>query len=434
MHTTLTGTTYSYTGFGYDARGHQINAYSTLPEMAGARTIQHTYDSADRVRTLTYPNGETLTYSYDAAWRAAWVCSSWGPCYVGNTGNAQYSALDQPTQQTLGSRLSVSWSYQPQTQRLAQVTVPGVLNRSYQYDAGGNVQQISDTLRGQTQQLRYDERDRLLHGWTTGSSSGGYDATMSYDSIGNLVSKLGMGYHYPASGTSSSQPHAVQSTDWWGNFSYDPNGNLTSGKGRTYTYNVNNQPVQITGPDGVAEVYRYDADGERDLRTRSGLTTVFLGGLYEEDLQTGTARLYYQFAGQVVAQRTVTNGTGPLVYLHGDQLGSVAAATDGSNGAVLSTQDYTPWGEVRVGGVSQTKRSFTGQQQDGTGLLFYHARYYDPALARFTSADSIVPGAASASGGGAATLGGGSTTPLTVDFHEPGFVSQHNAATGSMSF
>ncbi|MBA3945146.1 MAG: hypothetical protein H0X37_11355 [Herpetosiphonaceae bacterium] len=45
-------------------------------------------------------------------------------------------------------------------------------------------------------------------------------------------------------------------------------------------------------------------------------------------------------------------------------------------------------------------------------------------------------GTASASGG-AATLGGGSTTPLTVDFHEPGFVSQlnqHNAVTGSMGF
>ncbi|MBA3943795.1 MAG: hypothetical protein H0X37_04455 [Herpetosiphonaceae bacterium] len=46
-----------------------------------------------------------------------------------------------------------------------------------------------------------------------------------------------------------------------------------------------------------------------------------------------------------------------------------------------------------------------------------------------------MPGAASASDGGAATLGGGSTTPLTVDFYEPGFVSQlnqYNAATGSM--
>lgn len=34
---------------------------------------------------------------------------------------------------------------------------------------------------------------------------------------------------------------------------------------------------------------------------------------------------------------------------------------------------------------------FTGQLRDGTGLLFSHARSYDPALGRFTSADSIAP-------------------------------------------
>jgi len=28
-----------------------------------------------------------------------------------------------------------------------------------------------------------------------------------------------------------------------------------------------------------------------------------------------------------------------------------------------------------------------------TGLLYYHARYYNPVLARFISADSVVPGA-----------------------------------------
>jgi hypothetical protein len=52
---------------------------------------------------------------------------------------------------------------------------------------------------------------------------------------------------------------------------------------------------------------------------------------------------------------------------------------------------------------------------DATGLLYYYARMYDPNLARFTSADSIVPGAASGAGSDTATLG--------VDS-----VSQHAAA------
>jgi RHS repeat-associated protein len=63
------------------------------------------------------------------------------------------------------------------------------------------------------------------------------------------------------------------------------------------------------------------------------------------------------------------------------------ATTEG--GALLSTQDFTPWGETRSGGISQTTLNYTGQRRDGTGLLFYHARYYDPATARFLSPDSI---------------------------------------------
>jgi hypothetical protein len=57
---------------------------------------------------------------------------------------------------------------------------------------------------------------------------------------------------------------------------------------------------------------------------------------------------------------------------------------------------------------------------------------YDPNLGRFVSPDSIVPGAASGKGGGAATLGlDGSSqlTPLTVDFHEPGFIAVVNGET-----
>jgi RHS repeat-associated protein len=48
---------------------------------------------------------------------------------------------------------------------------------------------------------------------------------------------------------------------------------------------------------------------------------------------------------------------------------------------------------VRSGSVPQTSRTFTRQRRDETGLLYYHARSSDPALGRFLSADTIVPGA-----------------------------------------
>ena len=35
-------------------------------------------------------------------------------------------------------------------------------------------------------------------------------------------------------------------------------------------------------------------------------------------------------------------------------------------------------------------QKFTGQRLDGTGLYYYNARYYDPAIGRFISADTVV--------------------------------------------
>ena len=75
---------------------------------------------------------------------------------------------------------------------------------------------------------------------------------------------------------------------------------------------------------------------------------------------------------------------------------------------------------MRAGGTSQTTLNYTGQRLDDTGLLFYNARYYDPALGRFISADTVVPG--NASGG----MDGVALRPLTVGFFETGFISKLN--------
>ncbi len=127
--------------------------------------------------------------------------------------------------------------------------------------------------------------------------------------------------------------------------------------------------------------YDYDPGGQRVKRTRLGVTMVYLGGgIVEEELGGGT-RTLYQFGGQVLAQRSTADG---VLYFHSDHLGSVSVVTSAS-GSVVSSQEFTLWGEVRSGGIEQTSVNFTGQRRDGTGLLFYNARYYDPKLARFVS-------------------------------------------------
>jgi RHS repeat-associated protein len=76
----------------------------------------------------------------------------------------------------------------------------------------------------------------------------------------------------------------------------------------------------------------------------------------------------------------------------GDQLGSTAITTN-SSGSRVAELRYRAWGETRyTWGATPTDYRFTGQREEGAlGLYFYNARWYDPALGRFSQADSIIP-------------------------------------------
>ena len=77
-----------------------------------------------------------------------------------------------------------------------------------------------------------------------------------------------------------------------------------------------------------------------------------------------------------------------------DHLGSTSVTADAS-GNLLSSLYYTAFGELRSGSLA-TDYQYTGQRNETEiGLYYYVARYYDPALGRFISADTIIPEAGS---------------------------------------
>ncbi len=131
----------------------------------------------------------------------------------------------------------------------------------------------------------------------------------------------------------------------------------------------------------------YDGDGKRVKKTDGGSTIFFVNQYYEKNLNTREETTYYYLGSKLVAQRQGTT----LSYIQQDSLSSTSVTSD-TSGAATSTIRYYPYGEcLESQGSIVTDKRFTGQRLDSTGLYYYGARYYDPTIGRFISADTIVP-------------------------------------------
>lgn len=75
-----------------------------------------------------------------------------------------------------------------------------------------------------------------------------------------------------------------------------------------------------------------------------------------------------------------------------DFLGSTTALADDA-GAIKTTYGYEPYGEATVSGEATVNSfQYTGRENDGTGLMYYRARYYHPKAKRFIAEDPIGQG------------------------------------------
>ncbi len=89
-----------------------------------------------------------------------------------------------------------------------------------------------------------------------------------------------------------------------------------------------------------------------------------------------------------------SRSTAPSSYLASDGLGSAEVALN-SSGSETASILYGPYGQARyTNGSMPGSYGFTGQHDDTalTGLDYYGARYYDPTLGQFASADTVLDG------------------------------------------
>jgi RHS repeat-associated protein len=130
--------------------------------------------------------------------------------------------------------------------------------------------------------------------------------------------------------------------------------------------------------------------GRRQSKTINGVTTSFFydGFNVVQELNGATPTANLLTILGIDETLLQTDAAGPRAFLT-DGLGSTLALTD-SAGLVQSEYTYEPFGKTMATGAASTNAfKYTGREDDGTGLYYYRARYYHPALQRFLSEDPI---------------------------------------------
>lgn len=433
--TSMTDPVGNTTGYAYDAANRKISETD-----ASQATKSYAYDGAGNVVGLQKPDGISISYGYDGANRLVQTSNPSGPpTSLTYDANGNRTAM----QDSLGSS---TWAYDAMNRMLSysgpfgngvgyaydakgnrtQIVYPGNHIVSYGYDRAGHLLSVSDWL-GNVTSYSYDAAGRPTSVINPNGTSGAYtydfgtrlrtlsnqesDGTVinSYqifrDNIGNQVSvtrqeplmpgtaltSLAVAYGYGADNRIETAGPAT--------YTHDVNGNRTSETGNNaaiFTYDYLNRLATAVGSTNLQ--FGYDGLGNRLSRTVNYAETLYvvdpngkLPNVIAETDTLGNVQDYYIY-GMGLVYKLMPDGT--TYTYHFDSRGSTIAMTDGT-GQIVNEYSYGPRGE-RLGSVEGTHNPFGyvgryGVMEEGNGLKFMRARYYDETTGRFLNKD-LVPG------------------------------------------
>jgi RHS repeat-associated protein len=282
------------------------------------------------------PNGYTVSYGYDAADRVTTITKGNQNFQLG------YDAVD----------------------RMTGLTMPNGIAASYSFDSAGRISRILYQKGNQTLkdfQYTLDVADQITQIGGTPTNTFG-DGLVS-------TSTANANNQYTAFGSDS--------------LAYDASGNLKTKGSTTYQWDVRDRLIGISG-SGLSASFSYDALGRRASKTINGITTAFT---YDgSDIIQDSLAQYVQGIGiDEVLSRTV--GSNSEYYLK-DHLMSTVSLAD-SAGNITVQYGYSPFGQVSKTGTTSNYFTYTGREDDGTGLYYYRARYYSSDLKRFSAEDPL---------------------------------------------
>ncbi|MGI5372628.1 RHS repeat-associated core domain-containing protein [Streptomyces iakyrus] len=320
-----------------------------------------TYDVHDRLATTTGPTGK-VTYDYDNADRRKLMTAAGTSTTYGYDKSSILKSVKTGTQDVTFGLDAVG--------REKTASLPGGITRTTGYDTTGVIKSIAYAQGTKTVgDLTYTRDVRGLQAGLTGS-----------------LTKVAL----PAaeSGTQFGKDNRINTYNGR-TFTYDDVGQLKSDGLRTYTWNARGQLTGLAKA-GTASSFGYDPLGGRISKTTGNATSKYLtdgtNPLVEQNASgTTTASVATSGLDEFL---TRTEGGKTQVYLT-DALGTVVGLAN-TDGTIATTYAYDPNGTPTTAGTTTSNPyTFTGREDDGTGLLYYRNRYYDPQTGRFISQDPI---------------------------------------------
>lgn len=418
----------------YDKFGNVVTAVKTTISInnsspKGPYTSRYQYDSFGRLLSLTYPDGEQLTYGYDAGGKVKTATGTLRKARYDYLRHMGYDEFGERVRMVYGNSVETRYTFDPQSRFLTQLRcispARDLQNISYQYDPTGTVLGLQNHILASSvpslyggptaQSFQYDALSQLTGATGTYQQALGktsaYSFSMGYDEVGDIVAKNQLHQTAPFGGPPTTQtktsynwaytyggpqPHApVRIGDR--TFHYDLNGNQTGwdsdgGTHRTIAWDEENRPLAVTDNSQTTPTrFSYNDEGVRTNKLGLHGETLYLSRWFS--LRNGGTVSKHVFADDVRVATKVTTTAEFLFFYQPDHLGSAQYITD-EQGSAYAHLEYFPSGEIWVDEHSDTLNLpflFSGKElDDETGLTYFGARYYEPRQEQWISADPIL--------------------------------------------
>ena len=266
-----------------------------------------TYDSWNRVRTMTYPDGEVVTYHYNAAGQVESLTSNKLGKNETLIEKIGYDKDGHTVYTKLGNGTESRYTYDKQRERLQEMTLSSagntVMQNKYKYDLVDNILGITNNADPQEignknkaklgdtfkHSYAYDDLNRLVYA-SGKAKQASYSMQMTFGRMSEPLTKVqkvdstktAQSYDFTYKYEDSNHPTAPTQIGHE-HYTYDANGNPTLvendslGTERRMYWDEDNR-LMVLSDNGKTNRYTYNAAGERIIKSHGDLEGVYING------------------------------------------------------------------------------------------------------------------------------------------------------------